>query len=101
MTLWPSDYGVGLLSRWGLPAWVRIPQVSFGSLAVPLYLRILIVFMTSGLAELLMSSSRIKRYALENIFLFYMGRECYCFFMVRAKRVLLSSETDEQQSGAL
>ena len=27
-TLWPSGYGVGLLSRWGLPAWVRIPQVS-------------------------------------------------------------------------
>ena len=29
MTLWPSGQGVGLLSRWGLPAWVRIPQVSF------------------------------------------------------------------------
>ena len=29
-TLWPSGQGVGLLSRWGLPAWVRIPQVSFG-----------------------------------------------------------------------
>ena len=29
MTLWPSGLGVGLLSRWGLPAWVRIPQVSF------------------------------------------------------------------------
>ena len=28
MTLWPSGQGVGLLSRWGLPAWVRIPQVS-------------------------------------------------------------------------
>ena len=27
-TLWPSGQGVGLLSRWGLPAWVRIPQVS-------------------------------------------------------------------------
>ena len=29
MTLRPSCSGVGLLSRWGLPAWVRIPQVSF------------------------------------------------------------------------
>ena len=29
MTLWPSGQGVGLLSRWGLPAWVRIPQASF------------------------------------------------------------------------
>lgn len=28
MTLWPSGQGVGLLSRWGLPAWARIPQVS-------------------------------------------------------------------------
>ena len=27
-TLWPSGQGVGLLSRWGLPAWVPIPQVS-------------------------------------------------------------------------
>ena len=27
-TLWPSGSGVGLLSRWGLPAWARIPQVS-------------------------------------------------------------------------
>ena len=27
-TLWPSGQSVGLLSRWGLPAWVRIPQVS-------------------------------------------------------------------------
>ena len=26
--------GVGLLSRWGLPAWVRIPQVSFCQHAV-------------------------------------------------------------------
>ena len=28
LTLWPSGQGVGLLSRWGLPAWARIPQVS-------------------------------------------------------------------------
>ena len=27
--LWPSGYGVGLLSRWGLPAWARTPQVAF------------------------------------------------------------------------
>eukprot|EP00971_Amphidinium_carterae_P013216 260637-Amphidinium_carterae.1 len=27
-TLWPSSQGVGLLKRWGLPAWVRIPLVS-------------------------------------------------------------------------
>ena len=26
-SLWPSGEGVGLLSRWGLPAWARIPQV--------------------------------------------------------------------------
>ena len=29
-TLWPSSKGVGLLSRWGLPAWARIPQVQSG-----------------------------------------------------------------------
>ena len=28
MTLWPSGQGVGPLSRWGLPAWAQIPQVS-------------------------------------------------------------------------
>ena len=28
LTRWPSGLGVGLLSRWGLPAWVRIPQAS-------------------------------------------------------------------------
>ena len=27
-TLWPSGYGVGLLSRWGPPAQVRILQAS-------------------------------------------------------------------------
>ena len=32
LTLWPSGQGVGLLSQWGLPAWVRIPQVSLLSL---------------------------------------------------------------------
>ena len=28
VTIWPSGYGVGLLSRWAMPAWARIPQVS-------------------------------------------------------------------------
>ena len=28
LTRWPSGQGVGMLSRWGIPAWVRIAQVS-------------------------------------------------------------------------
>ena len=44
----------------------------------------------------------LKIFAMEwNIVSLMFERECYCFFMVRTKRVLLSSETDEQQSGAL
>ena len=31
MTLTPSGSGVGLMSRWGFPAWARIPQVSIMS----------------------------------------------------------------------
>ena len=34
-TLWPSGQGVGLRSRWGLPAWVRIPQVSLAAESSP------------------------------------------------------------------